>query len=159
LVGSGNLQVTVGETNPTPTPNYYYLNNVSYVAYLYTSGINQSSNISYYTTNVGLLSNTNYTYGNVVSYITGLFANTYTVYLAAKNTVGNSVLSGAGTNKTVSVFTIPTNALIIDTGNTYVSGSGNLTITFTDNINDPVNGITYSYYLYDTLIDQYSLLG
>jgi len=156
LVGGGNLQVTIGETNPSPTPNYYYLNNISYVAYLYTGGTNQSGNLSYYTYNVGTLTPTNTTYGNVVSYISGLSTNTYTVYLVARNTVGNTISSSA--NLTVRVLSLPSYSPVIDTGNTYVSGSGNLTITFTDSFNDPASGVSYSYYLYDATINQYILL-
>jgi hypothetical protein len=157
LVGSGNLQVIVGENDGISTiPNYYYLNNVSYVAYLYAGGTNQSGNLSYYTSNVGILSNTNTTYGNVVSYISGLSANTYTVYLASINTVGNTIYAGA--NQTVSVYATPSYAPVIDAGNTYSSSSGNLTITFTDSLNDPINGITYSYYLYNGTTNEYILL-
>ena len=157
LVGSGNLQVTVGENDGISTiPNYYYLNNVSYVAYLYTDGDNQSGNLSFYTRNVGVLANTNTTYGNVVSYITGLSANTYTVYLAAINTVGNTISYSA--NRTVTVTSIPSYAPVIDIGNTYSNGSGNLTITFTDSFNDPINQISYSYYLYNETTNQSILL-
>jgi len=123
---------------------------------LYTGGTNQSGNLSYYTSNVGILSNTNTTYGNVVSYISGLSANTYTLYLAAINTVGNTIYAGA--NQTVSVYATPSYAPVIDAGNTYSSSSGNLTITFTDSLNDPINGVTYSYYLYDSGLNQYILL-
>ena len=136
--------------------SYYYLNNVSYVAYLYTDGDNQSGNLSFYTRNAGVLANTNSTYGNVVSYITELPANTYTVYLAAINTVGNTISYGA--NRTVTVTSIPSYAPVIDIGNTYSNGSGNLTITFTDSFNDPINQISYSYYLYNETTNQSILL-
>jgi hypothetical protein len=153
LVSSGNIQITVGESSPSP-PNYYYLNNVSYSAYVYTgSGINQSGNISYYTYNVGTLANTNTIYANVVSYITGLSANTYTVYLAAKNDVGNSLPTT--TYQSIVVYTIPGYAPIIDVSNTVSISSGNLTVSFTDSLNDPTNSISYYYYLYDPSVEYF----
>ena len=146
-VGGGNIQVTVGESGQI-LPNYYYLNNVSYSAYLFTGGTNQSGNLSYYTANVGVLANTNTVYANVISYISGLSANTYTVYLVAKNAFGNSLPTTI--NKTLFVYSAPTNAPTIDTGNTLPSSPGTLTVTINDTLNDPLNGnIFYSYYVYD----------
>jgi hypothetical protein len=146
FVNSGNIQVTVGESNPAPSDNYY-LNNVSYVAYLYTGGTNQSGNLGYYTNNVGILANTNTTYGNVVSYIPNLQANTYTVYLAAKNDFGNSLSNII--SRPVSVYTVPSSAPVIDAGNTISQTLGTLTISFIDVSNNPFNNISYMYYLYD----------
>jgi hypothetical protein len=153
LVSSGNIQITVGESSPSP-PNYYYLNNISYSAYVYTgSETNQSGNLSYYAYNVGTLANTNAVYANVVSYITGLSANTYTVYLAAKNDVGNSLPTT--TYQSIVVYTIPGYAPIIDVSNTVSISSGNLTVSFTDSLNDPTNSISYYYYLYDPSVEYF----
>jgi hypothetical protein len=128
---------------------------VSYVAYLYTSGTNQSGNLSYYTTNVGVLSNTNYTYGNVVSYITGLSANTYTVYLAAKNTVGNSLI--ATKSQTVSVYTTPGNVSLTSA---ITVSAGNLLVSITDVSNtDTVNNVYYFYSTNGTTFSNSNILA
>jgi hypothetical protein len=157
LVGSGNLQVTVGEIDtPNTIPDYYYLNNISYVAYLYSGTIDYSNsinyysnNINYYTTNVGNLSSTNTQYGNVVSYLTGLPANKYTVYLAAKNDFGASTYgdSYGGHKREVIVYTIPPYPPVIDTQNTQSATPGNLTISIIDTNNSATNAIYYLYSL------------
>ena len=144
LVGSGNVMVVIKES---PSPNYYYLNNVSYYLYAYNTfdGTNLSGNTSLlvYNKPIGILSNTNSTYGNVVSYInTGLSANTYTMYVIARNAVGNSSPVYAN----ITVYTTPL-APTIDGGNTKSTTSGNLTITINDTVNTSLNGI---YYLYST---------
>lgn len=141
LVGNGNVQVIITETASVP---YYYLNNVSYYLYAYNrfGGTNLSGNTSLliYNQPVGVLSNTNYTYSNIVSYVnTGLTANTYTMYVIARNDVGNSNPVFAN----IAVLTTPS-APSIDTGNTKSLSSGNLTIS----INDTVNTNNQVYYLY-----------
>jgi hypothetical protein len=142
-VGSGNVQVSINELASQPVP-YYYLNNVSYYLYAYNNatGTNLSGNTSLlvYNIPVGILSNTNTTYGNIVSYVnTGLNANTYTMYVIARNTVGNSNPISAN----IAVLFTPS-APSIDAVNTISLSSGNLTIS----INDTVNTNNQVYYLY-----------
>jgi hypothetical protein len=144
LVGDGNVRVSITETT-TNRANYYYLNNVSYYLYAYNTfdGTNLSGNTSLlvYNKPVGILSTTNSTYSTVVSYVnTGLTANTYTMYVIARNDVGHSSPATASVN----VYTAPSSPSI-DTENTKSVTSGNLTITITDNINNSVNGIYYLY--------------
>jgi hypothetical protein len=148
LVQSGNVRVTIQET--APIPDYYYLNNVSYFLYAYnTAGVtNLSGNTaaSIYNVPMGILSNTNSSYENIVSYVnTGLSANTYTMYVIAKNTVGNSNPISAN----IDVYTTPDFPPKIDTTNTKSATSGNLTVSFTDPSNNPNNAISYWYYVYD----------
>ena len=154
LVGSGNVQVTITESSTTP---YYYLNNVSYYLYAYNNsgGTNLSGNTSLlvYNKPSGILSNTNYTYANVVSYVnTGLSANTYTMYVIATNPFGNSVPVYAN----VSVYIYLPSAPYIDYANTISSTSGNLTVSIVDTVNRLDNGI---YYWYSTDNISYSNSG
>jgi hypothetical protein len=150
LISSGNVQVTVSESNSVP---YYYLNNVSYVCYPYpNSGTNLSNNISAYTSNVGILANTNTTYIPVASYVSGLSANTYTFYVKAQNQFGNTETTTISEN--ISVYTLP-NPPVIDPSNTLSKTSGNLTVTFNDTTNTPLNNINYVYFVYDSTVDLY----
>ena len=147
LMSSGNVQVTITETSPMP---YYYLNNVSYSLYAYNTfgGNNLSGNTSLavYNRSVGVLANTNSTYGNVVSYVsTGLNANTYTMYVIATNPFGNSNPLSAN----VVVYTTPDFPPKFDLGNTVSATAGNLTVSFTDLSNNTRNAISYVYYVYD----------
>ena len=142
LVNSGNVQVTIRETSSVP---YYYLNNVSYHLYAYNNfgGNNLSGNtsLSIYNVPVGILSNTNTSYGNIVSYVnSGLTANTYTMYVIARNTVGNSNPVFAN----IVVLTTPVSPTI-DASNTQSLTSGNLTVVIRDVSNSPTNGIYYLY--------------
>lgn len=152
FVNSGNVRVTIQETSPIP--DYYYLNNVSYNLYAYNKtvgGNNLSGNTSasIYNYSVGVLSNTNATYNNVVSYVnTGLSANTYTMYVVARNAFGNSTLFSGD----IDVYTDPAPPLL-DQGNTVSATSGNLTIAFTDPSNSIQNGISYYYYIYDSNVE------
>jgi len=144
LVGRGNVQVTITESGTVPS--YYYLNNISYYLYAYNnySGSNLSGNTSVlvYNRPVGILSKTNYTYENAVSYVnTGLSANTYTMYVIATNPFGNSVPVYAN----ISVYTNNPEAPTIDTGNTISSSSGYLTVSINDNKNTTDNGVYYWY--------------
>ena len=146
LVQSGNVRVTIQETAPIPD---YYLNNVSYFLYAYNNtvgGNNLSGNTStlIYNVPVGILSNTNSSYDNVVSYVnTGLTANTYTMYVISRNNVGNSNPVYAN----IDVYTTPLSPSSIDTGNTKSTTSGNLTVSINDTVNNSLNGIYYLYSL------------
>ena len=147
LMSSGNVQVTITETSPMP---YYYLNNVSYYLYAYNTfgGNNLSGNTSLavYNRSVGVLANTNSTYGNVVSYVnTGLNANTYTMYVIARSDFGNSNPVSAN----ITVYTTPDFPPKFDTGNTVSATAGNLTVSFTDPSNNTRNAISYVYYVLD----------
>ena len=149
LVGSGNVQVTIGEYSEfsSPIPDYYYLNNVSYFAYRY-SGVGQFlfNNPSSYTISLGNLSATNTTYEPTVSYITGLSDNTYTVFFTSRNdfTVGQitqpSILS-------ITVYVTPKYAPVIDVANTRSTSSGSITVSLIDGSNSAVNNILYLYSL------------
>jgi hypothetical protein len=144
IVGSGNVQVSINESTITPAP-YYYLNNVSYYLYAYNTfgGTNLSGNTStlVYNQPVGVLSNTNSTYSQVVSYVnTGLNANTYTMYVIARNNFGNSTPVSAN----IAVFTTPVSPTI-DTVNTQSTTSGNLTVFIQDASNSSTNGVYYLY--------------
>jgi hypothetical protein len=144
LVNSGNVQVSINESATTPA-SYYYLNNVSYYLYAYNNfgGTNLSGNTStlVYNIPVGVLANTNTSYGNIVSYVnTGLTANTYTMYVIARNTVGNSGPVSAN----IAVYTTPVSP-IIDVSNTQSLTSGTLTVFIRDSSNSPTNGIYYLY--------------
>jgi hypothetical protein len=75
-----------------------------------------------------------------------LVANTYTLYVAAVNSVGNSISSPS--TATEIVYATPF-APIIDTGNTKSVTSGVLNVSFTDTLNVGTNEVTYSYYIYD----------
>ena len=146
-LGRGNVQVSINESATTP-PNFYYLNNVSYYLYAYNTfgGTNLSGNTStlIYNIPVGVLANTNSTYSNIVSYVnTGLTANTYTMYVIAKNDVGNSNPVFAN----IYVLTTPYPPSSIDIGNTKSMTSGNLTISINDTRNSPLNGVYYLYSL------------
>ena len=153
LVGSGNVQVTIREKTP---PSYYYLNNVSYYLYVYNTfgGTNLSDNTSLlvYNKPSGILSNTNSTYANIVSYVTGLNANTYTMYVIATNPFGSSVPVYAN----IKVYIHPPQKPTIEIGNTVSSSSGNLTVSIVDNVNLLDNGI---YYWYSTDNISYSNSG
>lgn len=149
LIQSGNVQVIVTET-PDSRPNYYYLNNVSYYLYAYNTfgGTNLSGNTSLliYKNAVGILSNIDATYGNVVSYInTGLSANTYTMYVIATNAFGNSTPFSAN----IAVYTTPDYPPKFDLGNTISASAGNVLVSITDTSNNIRNAISYVYYVYD----------
>jgi hypothetical protein len=146
LVGSGNVQVSINELASQPVP-YYYLNNVSYYLYAYNNfgenNLSGNTSLSVYNIPVGILANTNTSYGNIVSYVnTGLNANTYTMYVIARNTVGNSNPISAN----IAVLFTPS-APSIDTGNTKSLTSGNLTISVNDTVNSTNNQVYYFYTL------------
>jgi titin len=145
LVGSGNLQVTIGENDGvTPIPDYYYLNDVSYFAYIYSRGGNLYFEYTNYTNNIGNLSASNTTYEKIVSYISELTENTYVLYIVAKNSVGFSYLYAL---QTILVYTTPKYAPTIDSVNTISYTSGNLTISIIDLSNSNINNIYYLYSL------------
>jgi len=146
LVGSGNLQITIGENDGVSyIPDYYYLNGVTYFAYLYSgTGVNQSSKIEYYTTSIGNLSSTNTTYENRVLYISGLTENTYTVYLAVINPVEQAFPTQY---PSINVYVTPKFAPVIDSANTISYTSGNLLVSIIDTSNSNINNIYYLYSL------------
>ena len=148
LVGSGNIQVTIGEYDGVSIiPYKYNLNNISYNAYIYSGGINQSYDIQYYTTFIASLSPENTTYANTISYITGIVENTYTIYFVSKNPVGTSFYGFSGREQTINVYTTPQYAPTIDSANTISYTSGNLTVSFIDGSNTALNNIYYLYSL------------
>jgi hypothetical protein len=71
-----------------------------------------------------------------------LTANTYTLYIAAANSLGNTIPSPA--TAPVQVYTTPVSPTI-DTGNTQSLTSGTLTVFIRDASNSPTNGIYYLY--------------
>jgi hypothetical protein len=145
LVGSGNLKATVGENDGVSTiPNYYYLNEVTYISYLYSSGINLSYDIEFYTTILGNSSPSNSIYANTITYISELTENTYTLYLAARNIVG---LSPGINTQTITVYTATKYAPTIDSANTISTTSGNLLVSIIDTSNSNINNIYYLYSL------------
>ena len=149
LVGSGNVKVSINELAQQPSP-YYYLNKVSYYLYAYNTldGINLSGNTStlIYNRPIGVLSNTNSTYGNIVTYVnTGLSANTYTMYVIARNDFGNSNPVSAN----IAVLFTPSPPTI-DQTNTKSVTSGNLNVAFTDTFNNGNNQVEYTYFMYDS---------
>jgi archaellum component FlaG (FlaF/FlaG flagellin family) len=100
--------------------------------------------ITYGNSGVAKTTNTTYSFtiNNTGNALIPLVANTYTLYIKASNTIGNSTTTTAG----VQVYTttiVPT----IDAGNTKSLTSGNLTVSITDASNSSTNGI---YYLYST---------
>ena len=143
LVGSGNVQVTINESGTVPS--YYYLNNISYNLYAHNNydknNLSGNTSLLVYNRPVGILSNTNYTYGNVVSYVTGLTANTYTMYVIATNPFGSSIPVYAN----IAVYIDNPKPPRIDTGNTKSTSSGNLTVSIIDEVNKVDNGVYYWY--------------
>ena len=157
LIESGNVKVSISEVQVPvvdeygflyilPIPDYYYLNKVSYISYLYSGvGVNNWIELTYYTT-IGNLDSTNTSYQDTVSYISGLTENKYTLYVFSKNAVGTSINSGYR-EQTINVYTTPKYAPIIDSVNTISYTSGNLTVSFIDSSNSAINNIYYLYSL------------
>ena len=137
FVKSGNIRASFTDINANPN---YEINGVSYLYYLYlhNSGLNKSGNILEYSPTNILFSKTVSTYGFNIENLT---ANTYTLYLSAKNPIGNSI----PLSYTLSVYTnpAPPNSTSISS-----SVSGNLRINVVDTSNTAINDISYYYYLY-----------
>jgi uncharacterized protein YaaQ len=135
---SGNISVTITETSP---PAFYYLNNVYYYYYLYNgTGQNQSGNSLAYTNSLVALSSAS----NTTQFkIQGQAANNYTVYVIAKNTVGNSAPPATGNYVTVQTTPVSFNSFTA-VNNT----SGNIDLTINDSSNNIYNSVNYFYYLY-----------
>jgi hypothetical protein len=135
---SGNISVTVTETSP---PAFYYLNNVYYYYYLYNgTGQNDSGNSLAYTNSLVALSSAS----NTTQFkIQGQAANNYTVYVIAKNTVGNSDPPATGNYVTVQTTPVSFNSFTA-VNNT----SGNINLTINDTSNNIYNSVNYFYYLY-----------
>ena len=137
FVKSGNIRASFTDINANP---YYDANGVSYLYYLYRegSGFNQYGNmLAYSPTNI-VFSKTVSTYGFNIDQLS---ANTYTLYLSAKNPIGNST----PISNTLSVYTdpAPPNSVSISS-----AVSGNLRINVVDTSNTAINDISYYYYLY-----------
>lgn len=135
-IGSGNINVSITETSP---PTNYYLNAVSYLYYLYTSGTNQSANGAAYSVGANLQS-TSYTTNFVIQ---NQSANNYRVYLIAKNSVGNTVASAFSAN--VTVLTTPVSP---DSYSLAFDISNGISVSITDTQNVAKNQIYYYYYYY-----------
>ena len=137
---SGNISVTVTETSP---PAFYYLNNVYYYYYLYNgTGQNQSGNSLAYTNSLVALSSAS----NTTQFkIQGQTANNYTVYVIAKNTVGNSEPPTTGNSVTVQTTPVSFNSYTVSS-----TTSGNIDVSISDSNNDVNNSVGYYYYLYDS---------
>ena len=135
---SGTIVATFSDTN---FANYFLNNNVGYYYYLYGNnvGTNQSTNISSYGAYTG-----NAYVKDVLDYrfvVSGLAENTYTLYLIAQNTVGNSY----PISSRLSVYTTPNPVTSV---NATLGSSGNLQILVTDTNNTVLNSIYYLYYAY-----------
>jgi len=135
-VSSGNLQVVLIDPSNGTNNGVYYQYSID------GSNGNAFSNAS--AQSIGTSSN-QYRF-----YISGFSNATYTINVVAKNTVGTS----NATTFTKTVYTTPT-APVIDPGNTLSKTSGNLTVTFNDTTNTPLNDISYGYFLYDSSIELY----
>jgi hypothetical protein len=137
---SGNIKVNITDS---PILSNYNLNNVYYFYYLYRSGQNNSSNINAYSNSLAKYSSSGSDTATFT--ISGQTAGSYTLYVAAKNTVGNSVPPATG--NAVTVLTTPMNVSITSVT---TPSSGTLRVFFTDTANDYRNNITYYYYYYRT---------
>jgi hypothetical protein len=131
---SGNLTVYVNDTVNSLTNGIYYLYSTDGITYGNSGAFKIGGNTTIFT-----ISNT----GNAQVPLT---AQTYTLYIAAANPVGNTISSPA--TAVESVYVIP-NAPSIDTGNTKLLTSGNLNVVFTDTTNTANNQVEYTYFLYD----------
>lgn len=142
LVESGNIQLTVGENDGVSIiPDYYYLNNISYFAYLYK--LNSVNNVfTFESFSILNLSATNTTYENTISYITGLTDNTYSITFIAQNDIGENI----NTNyPSVQVYVTPQYSPLIDRANTVSTTSGKLFVSIVDTSNSAINNIYYLY--------------
>jgi hypothetical protein len=135
-IGSGNINVSITETSP---PTNYYLNAVSYLYYLYTTGTNQSANGAAYSVGANLQS-TSYTTNFVIQ---NQSANNYRVYLIAQNSVGNTVASAFSAN--VTVLTTPVSPDSYSLAFDIING---ISVSITDTKNVAKNQIYYYYYYY-----------
>lgn len=130
-IGSGNLRVNIVDTSNTA------INDISYYYYLYVNGTaNDSGNTEAYTN-----SNIQYAEFNTTFYINGLTANTYTVYVRAKNTLGFSANTSSSSQI---VYTTPS-TLQIDNVNTASTNSGEITVSIFDMSNSALNNVYYYY--------------
>jgi hypothetical protein len=137
---SGNISVTITETSP---PAFYYLNDVYYYYYLYNgTGQNQSGNSLAYTNSLAAFSSSSNT---TLFKIQGQTANSYTLYVIAKNTVGNSVPPATGVSVTVRTTPVSFNSHTVTS-----TTSGNIDISISDSNNATNNSVGYYYYLYDS---------
>lgn len=70
-------------------------------------------------------------------------ADTYTIYLIAKNSTGNTI--GSPFIASINVYTSPSSSISFDTENTTIISSGNLKVTVNDSANTANNMIYYYY--------------
>ena len=138
FVESGNIRAEFTDINANPD---YESNEVSYWYYLYNGVVsenNLSSIVSAYTP-------TNIQYSKSVStsafYIDQLAANQYTLYLYAKNKVGNSPIISS----TLSVYTNPSPPTSVSIS---TNSSGTIQVSIVDTSNTAINNVYYYYYVY-----------
>jgi hypothetical protein len=131
---SGNLTVFITDTVNSPINGVYYLYSMNGINYG-NSGVAKTSATTY-----------QFTINNTGNAQVPLTAGTYTLRIAAANSVGNSISSPATAIE--SVYTTPL-APIIDTGNTKSITSGNVNVAFTDPSNNVNNSLEYTYFMYD----------
>ena len=129
---SGNLTVAITDASNSATNGIYYLYSTDNITYG-NSGVATTAGNTRYT----------FTIQNTGNALIPLTANTYTLYIKASNTIGNS----ATTSAPVQVYTTPLESITIDASNTQSLTSGNLTVYVNDTVNSLANGI---YYLYST---------
>jgi hypothetical protein len=145
---SGNVDVTVTETNPLA---YYYLNNVYYYYYLYKStGQNQSGNNLVYSNSYAMFTSAS----NTTQFkIQGQSANNYTLYITSRNAFGNS---SPTLGNAVNIRTTPVS---FNSYRVTCKTSGNINIDITDNVNDVNNAVGYYYYVYDSGINNFNVIS
>jgi hypothetical protein len=129
---SVNLTVSIIDSSNSAINGIYYLYSTDNITYG-NSGVATTTGNTKYT----------FTIQNTGNALIPLVANTYTLYIKASNTIGNS----ATTSAPVQVYTTPLASITIDASNTQSLTSGNLTVYVNDTVNSLVNGI---YYLYST---------
>jgi len=128
---SGNLTISINDTVNNSMNSVYYLYSLDGINYT-SSGVFRGANTK-----------TTFTVSNTGNILVPLTANTYTLYVIASNSIGNS----SPVTSSVNIYTNPLSQFVIDTSNTQCTTSGILTVFVNDTVNTPINGI---YYLYST---------
>jgi hypothetical protein len=127
---SGNLRVNFTDTNNVAN------NGITYVYYAYATGTNEFGNIAKYTTGPS--------YGTTTFDIPGLTNQSYTIYLSAKNDVGNSAIA---TSSSTTAYITPSTPNSVEITN---PTAGNIQCTITDTTNSSTNNISYLFYVFRT---------